>query len=347
MSSNFQPPSSGTMPAEWEPHQATILAWPSNPETWPEHLVEAEQAYLDIIEALTPHEQVILITPGCEGDEMVAEAVASRTGIRKDNLRLIHIPYNDSWVRDTGPIFVKNGQERLAHDFRFNAWGDKYQPWDDDDRLAEKFCRMFEFPFQRHEKFILEGGSIDVNGCGTLLTTRQCLLNPNRNPHLDQSAIEQVLKTSLGIERILWLNEGIEGDDTDGHIDDIARFVSPNRILTTLAHDRSDANDQALKDNHAALKKMGDQDGNRIEIIDIPTPDVHLEGPFGRCPATYANFYIANKTVLVPVFDAPNQETVLSVFRDLFPSHRIAPINCSGLICGLGAIHCITQQIPA
>ncbi len=317
-----------------------------NPETWPDHRAEAERAYLDIIEALTPHETVILITPGCGKDDPVDRALESRPGIRKDNVRRLHIPYNDSWVRDTGPIFVKNDQGLLAHDFRFNAWGDKYQPWDDDDRLASHCCRTLEFPCHYHENFILEGGSIDANGQGTLLTTRQCLLNPNRNPHLDQTSIEEKLKQSLGVKRILWLNEGIEGDDTDGHIDDIARFVSPTRILTTLAHDRADPNWDALKENYAALKKMGDQDGNRLEIIDIPTPDIIVRGPFGRCPATYANFYIANNVVLVPVFDAPNQENVLSTFRDLFPTHTITPIDCRGLICGLGAIHCITQQIP-
>jgi agmatine deiminase len=274
------------------------------------------------------------------------QALDSRPAIRKDQVRIAHIPYNDSWVRDTGPIFVQGPDGLIAQDFRFNAWGSKYEPWDDDDRLADQFCRMFEFPCQRHADFVLEGGSIDINGQGTLLTTRQCLLNPNRNPQLDQDGIEEVLKQSLGIERILWLNEGIEGDDTDGHIDDIARFVAPSRILTTLAHDQSDANYDALKENHAALKQMGDQDGNQLEIVDIPTPDLNLQGPFGPCPATYANFYIGNNVVLVPVFGAPNQESVLSVFRDLFPAHSIAPIDCTGLVCGLGAIHCITQQVP-
>lgn len=343
-----RPLTSGTMPAEWAPHQATLLAWPDNPETWPEHLDAARRAFLDMIEALLPHENVILLARDCEASDSMESQLQARSLSGSNRLRIAHIPYNDSWLRDTGPLFVYTpDDEWVALDFRFNAWGGKYEPYDDDDQLARRISRMQGWPLSSHDSFILEGGSIDVNGDGTLLTTRQCLLNPNRNPDWSPEAIEGLLRKTLGISRILWLDEGIVGDDTDGHIDDIARFVGPTRVLTTLAHSRSDPNEAALRHNWSLLKTMGDQDGNLLEIIDIPTPDLDLRGPFGPCPASYANFYIANNVVLVPVFQAPNEESVLSVFRDLFPERSIIPIDCRGLVCGLGAIHCVTQQVPA
>jgi agmatine deiminase len=197
----------------------------------------------------------------------------------------------------------------------------------------------------RHD-LVLEGGSIDVNGKGTVLTTKQCLLNKNRNPHLSQEQIEEKLKRFLGLSNILWLDEGIEGDDTDGHVDDITRFVNPGRILTVVETDKSDANYAPLKNNADKLRSMRDQDGNPFEVIELPMPDKWVEGPFGRSPASYANFLVANNCVLVPVYSAPNEAQALSIFRDAFPDRKIVPIECTALVAGLGSIHCVTQQQP-
>ncbi|MEO0454613.1 MAG: agmatine deiminase family protein [Verrucomicrobiota bacterium] len=335
------------MPAEWDRHEATLLAWPVNEETWPEHRAQVIDTYLELIRAICSSEKCLLLSPDCQTSEEIESALDPSNPFDRKQLQIIQIPYNDSWVRDTGPIFVRDPDNSLiALDFRFNAWGNKYEPWSDDDQWAKRFCRMFDYPLFSYDSFVLEGGSIEVNGQGTLLTTRQCLLNRNRNPSLNQQEIEDILKMSLGIQRILWLDQGIEGDDTDGHIDDLARFVDPQRVLTMRAHSKQDSNYAILENNFQLLRKMSDQDGNPLEIIDIPLPDIDLNGPFGRSPASYANFYLTNRSVLVPVYGAPNEEGVLSVFRDVFPERDIRPIDCRALVCGLGAIHCITQQVP-
>ena len=335
------------MPAEWEPQEAVWLAWPKNEETWPEHMAQARAAYAEMITALTRHQKVVLVVEGCADDDEV-EALLTPYPVDRSRLKVVHIPYNDSWMRDTGPIFItKPGAEHplVAHDFIFNAWGAKYEPYSDDDAIPQHAARMFGFPLIRHT-MVLEGGSIDVNGQGTVLTTRQCLLNKNRNPTLTQEQIEANLKRFLGVQRVLWLDEGIEGDDTDGHIDDITRFVAPNRVVTVMENHKNDPNYGPLKTNLAKLKTYGDQDGNKLEVIDLPMPDIRVEGPFGRSPASYANFLIADQCVLVPVYSAPNQESVLSIFRDLFPGREIVPVECTGLVAGLGSIHCVTQQQP-
>ncbi|MEM6821722.1 MAG: agmatine deiminase family protein [Verrucomicrobiota bacterium] len=340
--------SSYRMPAEWEAHEATWLAWPKNLETWPEHMDEARRTYLDIIQALVEYESVSLIVENIADTETIQLALSKR-GISESKIRFFNYPYNDSWMRDAGPLFVVSPSASdpiLANDFIFNAWGDKYQPWNADDVLPQKISKDLDIPVVCHD-LVLEGGSIDLNGRGTLITTEQCLLNSNRNPSLSKSEIEGVLKKFLGIQRVLWLGEGIEGDDTDGHVDDITRFVDDTRVLTVLENSKSDPNYEPLKENWNRLKAMGDQDGNRLEVVDIPMPDRFLEGPFGRSPASYANFYIANRCVLVPTYAAPNEASVLSIFKDLFPDREIIPIDCVGLVCGLGSIHCITQQQPA
>jgi len=333
------------LPAEWEDQSAVYLAWPKNPETWPGHLPEVQQTFLILIQTLTRHQTVRLIVES----EATGQEIFNTSGFSTlANLEIAVAPYNDSWIRDTGPLYTSNVESPgnfLAHDFRFNAWGGKYEPWDEDDRLAEHILRHFPCPARRH-CFVLEGGSIDSNGQGSLLTTEQCLLNPNRNPEYNQEAIDRLLKETFGCQRILWLGSGIEGDDTDGHVDDITRFVSPTRVLTVRASSRTDPNYQPLEENFRRLKCLGDQDGNPLEVIDIPLPDCEVSGPFGRCPASYANFFIANKQVLVPVFGAPNEESVLRVFSDCFPDREIVPIESRGLVAGLGAIHCLTKEQP-
>ncbi|MEM6886060.1 MAG: agmatine deiminase family protein [Verrucomicrobiota bacterium] len=334
------------MPAEWEPHEATWLAWPKNFETWPEHMYEARRAFGDIIQALTRHEKVVLLIDSDSQSEL--EQNLSLFSLPNQQISLHHHAYNDSWIRDAGPIFITSPTESpaiLAHDFVFNAWGSKYEPYTEDDRIPDLAQAEFGIDVIQHE-FVLEGGSIDVNGCGTLLTTERCLLNPNRNPHMSRVQIEDILKRLLGIQRILWLGDGIEGDDTDGHIDDIARFVNETTVLTVRENHKNDPNYDPLEDNFRRLKQSGDQDGNKLTVVDIPMPDIHLEGPLGRSPASYANFLIANHQVLVPVYGAPNQDSVLSIFQDLFSDREIIPIDCVGLVCGLGSIHCVTQQQP-
>ncbi|MDX2286165.1 MAG: agmatine deiminase family protein [Bacteroidia bacterium] len=335
------------MPAEWEPQDATWLAWPDNPDTWPEHLDQTRGVYVQMITALCRFQKVNLLVKGCAADDGVEARLAGKS-FNRANLRIIHIPYNDSWMRDAGPIFVtKPGapDPLLAHDFVFNAWGAKYEPYQDDDDIPVHASRLLQVPVVRHN-LVLEGGSIDVNGKGTLLTTRQCLLHPNRNPGLTREEIESRLKRFLGLTTILWLDEGIEGDDTDGHIDDITRFVSPTRVMTVVENNRSDANHAPLAGNLRKLRELRDQDGQPLEIIELPMPDKHLEGPFGRSPASYANFLIANGCVLVPVYSAPNEALALSLFRDAFPDREIIPIECTPLVAGLGSIHCVTQQQP-
>ena len=336
------------MPAEWELQEAVWLAWPINSRTWPKHLNEARTSYARIAAEISKRQQVNLLAPSCEEDDTV-ETFLSATDADRANIRFCHIPYNDSWMRDSGPIFItKPGAVRplLAHDFVFNAWGVKYKPYDHDDAIPQHAARMFNIPLIHHN-FVLEGGSIDVNGCGAVLTTRQCLLNKNRNPTLSQAQIESNLKRFLGVSQVLWLGEGIEGDDTDGHVDDITRFVSAGRVVTMAENNKSDANYTPLINNRNALKSMRDQDGNALEIVELPMPDIEVRGPFGRSPASYANFLIINGAVLVPVYSAPNEEHALSILRDVFPDREIVPIECTGLVAGLGSIHCVSQQQPA
>lgn len=336
------------MPAEWEPHEATWLAWPANEETWPEHLEQARAVYVQMISALSHHEKVYVLLQGCQSDDSIEEKL-NHTSCNRSNIQLCHIPYNDSWLRDSGPIFITNPQNKehplVAHDFIFNAWGKKYEPYHDDDAIPQHATRLLQLPLITHT-FVLEGGSIDVNGIGSVLTTKQCLLNKNRNPHLSQTEIENNLKRFLGVTNVLWLDEGIEGDDTDGHVDDITRFVSARRIMTVVENNKSDANYKPLSNNAKQLQQMRDQDGKPFDIIELPMPDKQVSGPFGRSPASYANFLIANECVLVPVYSAPNESQVLSLFKDAFPDRKIIPIECTALVAGLGSIHCVTQHQP-
>jgi agmatine deiminase len=324
--------------------------WPVNAETWPEDLERVRDVYVQMIAALTAGEQVILLAADCETASQIHRRLANR-GVNFANLRIVNIPVNDSWVRDAGPIFVKAraaGHEPplVAHDFVFNTWGKKYGPWNDDDQIPTRGGQMFDFPVARHD-FVLEGGSIDVNGTGSVLTTKQCLLNPNRNPSLTAAQIEANLKKFLGVRQVLWLDEGIEGDDTDGHIDDITRFVGERRIVTVVEPNRADANHEPLRRNLAKLKTFRDAGGEPFEIIELPMPDRAVSGPFGRSPASYGNFYIANGVVLVPVYSAPNDRIALDLLQACFPERKVIGIECSPLVNGLGSIHCVTQQQPA
>lgn len=336
-------PTDARMPAEWEPHEATWLAWPHNPETWPGRLKWIPPIWIEMIKPLHVHEKVHVCVND-EGMKAEVEATLRRHDIGR-NVILHQFPTNDAWARDHGPVFIRGKEGITVLDFIFNSWGNKYGPADLDDVIPQKIAEYLKVPCLQ-PGIVLEGGSIDVNGQGSLLTTEQCLLNKNRNPHLKKGEIEQSLRDSLGATNILWLGDGIAGDDTDGHVDDIARFVAPDMVLAAVEEDPADENYKPLQDNLKRLRTMRDQEDRPLKIVTLPMPGpVTCEGQ--RLPASYANFYIANGVVLAPVFGHRNDEGALNVLRKCFPGRRIVGINCVELVWGLGAIHCVTQQQPA
>ena len=336
-----------SMPAEWAPHRATWLSWPHNRETWPVQLKQVRSVWIEMIQALSPHEQVYLLV----NDEQTRQDVTARlktSGAVMDHVSLLLIPTIDVWMRDYGPTFLTRDREEnpLAfNDWFFNGWGGKYKTYEKDDQVAKEIAALLGVPVF-DQQIVLEGGSIEVNGCGTCLTTEQCLLNQNRNPHMNRGELEQFLKDSLGTSHVIWLGEGIAGDDTDGHIDDTARLVNPTTVVCVLEPNSSDENYAPLQENYERLQSARDQNGNRLAIIPLPSPNpVHYEGT--RLPASYANFYIANEVVLVPIFGDPHDREALGILQDLFPDRKIVGLRCNEVVSGLGAIHCVTQQEPA
>ncbi len=336
------------MPAEWEPHAATWLAWPHNRNTWPGMDSAIVAVYVQMIAALHQDERVHI----CVNDSETAGHVRhtlDTAGVDLARIGIYEIPTNDAWTRDHGPIFLtrQHGQtiELGLTNWTFNAWGAKYPPWDLDDRVPERIAQCLNIvPFT--PDMVLEGGSIEVNGRGMLLTTESCLLNPNRNPTLTRSDIERRLKAFLGVHHIGWLGEGLIGDDTDGHVDDIARFVNPTTVVCAVEDDPTDANYKPLQDNLRRLRALRDQSGQPLRVVPLPMPGP-VEYAAERLPASYANFHIANRTVLVPTYDHPQDRTALSILQELFPGRRIRGIPCRELVVGLGALHCVTMQQPA
>ena len=335
------------MPAEWDRHEATWIAWPYNLETWPTQLYQVEEIYIQMIEALSSGEKVNVLVNGSSGQE-VAEKRLTGANVSLENVFFYHIENFDAWMRDAGPIFVTRENELTpiaTINWIFNAWGNKYQPWPHDNEISSKIALHLKMP--RFEPgIVLEGGSIDVNGFGTLLTTEQCLLNKNRNPSLSKIEIEQYLKDFLGVQKIIWLKKGIEGDDTDGHIDDIARFTKATTIICAVEEDESDPNYHPLQENYKLLRGMRDNFGRPLEIVKLPMPGP-VPGPEGRAPASYTNFYIGNEVVLIPIFGHPNDEVALKIVGGQFPNRRAVGVQCEALVYGMGAIHCVTQQEPA
>jgi agmatine deiminase len=332
-----------SMPAEWERHDSAWLAWPHGPTTFPE-IEKVEKTYVQIIDALHESESVNLLVK-----DAAMKTRASEMLNEKDvDLAKIHfavLDYADVWIRDYGPIFVVNKEKKPAmlHWF-FNAWGGKYEELIKDTRIPEIINKRMNLRYFK-PGIVLEGGSIDVNGRGTLLTTEQCLLNKNRNLNLGKEEIEQYLKDYLGVSNIIWLKKGIAGDDTDGHVDDIARFVDPKTVLCAYEEDENDENYAALKENYEILLESRAEDGNGLRVIKLPMPG--SVGGEERLPASYANFYIGNKVVLVPVFGHEKDKRALKIIQEVFPDRKAAGIDCTDLVYGFGAIHCITQQQPA
>lgn len=335
------------MPAEWEPHAATWLSWPHKEDTWPGKLAAIPPVWVEMVRALSPGEHVhILVNESAPAVEV--GRLLKGAGIQSASFTLHEIPTDDAWARDHGPIFVARAgpEPKLAAiNWRFNSWGEKYPPWDQDDRVPERIAARLSVPLFS-PGIVLEGGSIDVNGRGTLLTTESCLLNPNRNPQLGRDDIEAFLCDYLGVSHILWLQEGVEGDDTDGHVDDLTRFVDERTVVTAVEEDPADRNYEPLQANYRRLLEMADQDGRPLRVWTLPMPaPIYCEGT--RLPASYANFYIGNRVVLMPTFGDPNDAVARKVLESAFPKRQIVGIDAVNLVWGLGAFHCVTQQQPA
>ncbi|OGS46904.1 MAG: hypothetical protein A3J79_04820 [Elusimicrobia bacterium RIFOXYB2_FULL_62_6] len=333
------------MPAEWEPHEAIWLSWPHDPTSFAGVLTQVEKTFVRVIAEIHRTERVELFVLD---EAMRARARKLLEGAKVDLGRVVFRlqDYADVWIRDYGPTFLlgKNGRPGMVR-WIFNAWGGKYEELMKDTRAFDRAEAELGLPCFK-PGVVMEGGSIEVNGLGAVLTTEQCLLNPNRNPKLDRAAIEGVLKDNLGVEKVLWLKEGVAGDDTDGHIDDIARFVGPATLVCALEDDKSDENYAPLKEDYEALCRMTGQDGRALEVLRLPMPEP-VANSTGRLPASYANFYIGNGVVLAPVFDCRQDEKALQVLEKAFPGRRIAPIPCRELVFGLGTVHCASQQQPA
>jgi agmatine deiminase len=346
-----------SMPAEWERHKSTWLAWPYNRTDWPGKFEPIPWVYADIVRHLSRVEQVNIVVRDAR-EKSRARDVLTRSGAGLKNVTFHQWPTNRVWTRDSGPIFIRrdSADDPVAlTNWRFNAWA-KYPDCKLDNQLPERIAqklnlKQFTPVVSRNGKthhVVLEGGSIDVNGQGMMLTTEECLLSSvqQRNPGLSRRELEQVLNQYLGVEKVIWLGCGIAGDDTHGHVDDISRFVAPDTVVTAVETNRVDPNHEPLLENLKRLRQATDLQGRKLQVIELPLPRPVL---FEKCrlPASYANFYIANQVVLVPTFNDPNDRTALNIIAQLFPKHDAVGIHCGDFIWGLGAIHCATQQQPA
>jgi agmatine deiminase len=332
------------MPAEWSPHEATWLSWPHNRDSWPGVFERVEPAMAEFVRALSQYEPVYINVRDAEHERHVCGLLAG--AVPPERLRTFRFPTNDAWARDHGAIFVTRAaaaEPRLALDFDYNAWGGKYPPYDLDRLVGRQMAQALGVP-RFASNVIMEGGSIEVNGAGALLTTEQCLLNPNRNPALGRADIEAVLRGAFGVREILWLGDGIEGDDTDGHIDDLTRFVAEDTVVTVMEPNTRDPNHATLAANRRRLDELT-LGGKPLTVIELPMPEPqYLEDQ--RLPASYANFYIANEAVLLPAFGCPQDDAACAVLADCFPRRRVVPIDCRTLVAGLGTLHCLSQQVP-
>ncbi|MGA8153959.1 MAG: agmatine deiminase family protein [Terriglobales bacterium] len=346
--------SSLRMPAEWEPHAATWLAWPHYKDDWPGKFEPIPWVYAEIVRHLARHERVELIVNDAAAEKR-ARRVLDLANALGNNVSFHRWPTNRVWTRDSGCTFVAGSADARAGDlcavkWRFNGWA-KYPNYKHDEKIGSLMAKAADAP-EVHaicgkNRVVLEGGSIDVNGQGTLLTTEECLLSKiqQRNPAMKREDYEKVFAEYLGISNVIWLGAGITGDDTHGHVDDITRFVAPDTVVTAVESDPEDANYEPLRENIRRLRAATDQDGKQLAIVELPMPaPVVFEGR--RLPASYGNFYIANGLVLVPVFNDPNDRIALDVLADLFPDREVVGIYSGDLIWGFGAMHCMTQQQP-
>ena len=323
------------MPAEWEKHAATWVSWPKDPGTFPgDILPQVEAAYVEMVRALGRGEEVRVLVNDEKAEKRVAGLLKGLERVSFHRVRTV-----DVWVRDYGPTYVR-GRDLALVRWRFNAWGNKYEDLLPDDAAGDAMAEEDGLRAFR-PGMVLEGGSVDVDGEGAVLTTEQCLLNPNRNPALGREGIEEALRENLGVNDVIWLKRGIEGDDTDGHVDDIARFVGPRDVVAAAEPDGSDPNSGALNENLGRLQRVG---GYGVRTIPMPP---RLDAEDGRLPASHLNFYIANAVVLVPTFGGESDRVALRSLEGLFPDREVVGIDCRALVHGLGTLHCVTQQVPA
>jgi agmatine deiminase len=343
------------MPAEWEPHAATWLAWPHEPRDWPGKLAPIPWVYGEVVRHLARGERVRILVND-KATEGRARKLLGRVGADLAMVDLVRIPTDRSWTRDTCPLFVKNGEGEVAiTNWRFNGWA-KYPNHKKDDAINDRIAKRFGLRQWQPTttlagkpwRVVLEGGAIDVNGAGTLLATEECLLDDvqARNPGMAREELERILAAQLGARKVLWLGRGIAGDDTHGHVDDLCRFVDETTVVMAQEADPNDANSAVLRDNLDRLRTMTTADGKALRIVPLPMPaPLHLDGV--RLPASYANFYIGNAVVLVPTFNDPNDRRALEILADLFPTRAVIGIHAVDLVWGLGTLHCMTQQEPA
>lgn len=335
------------MPAEWEQQEAIWLAWPHNKDTWPGKILqEVENSYIQFVKALCTGQKVKILVNDEDFEEKVKLELKNKRINDFKNIIFYQIKNIDAWIRDYGPVFVVNDKtkQKAMVKWIFNAWGNKYEDLKEDDIISYKINEILKLQIFE-PRIILEGGSIEVNGTGSLLTTEQCLLNKNRNPNLTKQDIEDYLKNYLNVSNILWLKEGIAGDDTDGHIDDIARFVNQNTVVCAFEEDKNDENYEILKENYELLLKMRDENGKKLNIVKLPMPGF-VGDDERRYPASYANFYIGNGAVVVPIFGHENDKKVFEILQKLFPTRKVIGINSKEMVYGYGSLHCLSQQEP-
>ncbi len=328
-----------SLPAEWTPHAATWTSWPADDEVWFGQLEAVRLEFAELVKTIARFEPVHLLVrdPEAEAD---ARARLSDT----ENLTFHYVPLNDVWFRDNGPLFITRGQELSLTNWKFNAWGEKYD-WQLDNAAPEAVAQYLKISHWDVD-MVLEGGSLEQNGRGVALTTKQCLLTPQRNPNLSVQDIEEALRQNLGIQKLLWLESGLEGDHTDGHIDTITRFINETTIVTVMCSDPLDANFAMSQQNLEHLKTFSDLEGNPFTIIELPLPLKYLEMEGYRLPPTYANFYIGNGFVVVPQYGDPNDTIALEILRPLFPNREVIGLSSRAIINGGGSFHCVTQQQP-
>ncbi len=345
------------MPAEWEPHRATWLIWPHNRADWEVKMSAIDWCFTEIVRLLADGERVAILFQDARVQRRAMRAL-TRVGVTQSAVDTYRVRTNRSWIRDSGPIFVvRRDPQRPAvaiTDWHFNGWA-RYRAWKEDDAVPARLASRLglqRFSVRHGERqgrrIVLEGGSIDVNGQGLLLTTEECLLSPiqARNPGTTQSDLEEIFAANLGVRRVVWLAGGIAGDDTHGHVDDVARFVSPGTVAVATESDRTDANYQVLRENAARLRATRDLSGRRLAVVNVPMPrPLYFEGE--RLPASYLNFYIGNRRVLVPTFNDPNDRIALGRLSRAFPDREVVGLHATDLVLGLGAVHCVTQQEPA
>ena len=334
-------------PAEFAPHAATWLSWPHKEASWPGKIHTIFPSYAKFIKELVKGEEVKINVANKSMQEFAIQ-ILEKEQVDLSRVHFFMYPTNDAWCRDHGPAFLINPtatHPKAIVDWGYNAWGDKYPPYDLDDVIPTLIANHYNYPVF-HPGIVMEGGSVEFNGKGTVLTSTACLLNPNRNPHLNQQQIEHYLCSYYGVEQVLWVDEGIVGDDTDGHIDDTVRFVNEDTVLTVVETNRSDENYSLLQHNLHQLKTMRLLSGKQLNIVEIPMPEpLSYEGQ--RLPCSYANFYIANNSVIVPVFNSKNDERALQLIEECFPGRKVMGIDSTDIIWGLGSFHCLSQQEPA